>query len=86
MNYIHELIVLLKTSLEVTQKSESDYEVNINYLLLIVLLGKHEIYQLLRVCNMDRKLLIDTLYHKSSMGFDPYFVGHVPVLNSTIDP
>ena len=67
-----------------TRESERDYEDNINYLLLNVLLGGHAVYRLLHMNSTDRKLLIDGLFNKSSMGSDPYFVGFAAYLTSTI--
>ena len=89
MPFLDELYAMLnriidQTSLEVIQESECDYEDNINYLLLNVLLGGHAVYRLLRMSSKDQKLLIDGLYHKSSMGSDPYFVGLAAYLTSTI--
>ena len=54
--------IINQTSLELTQESERDYEDNINYLLLNVLLGGHSVYRLLRVSNKDRKLFMDDFY------------------------
>ena len=59
----------------VAQKSESDYEDNINHLLLNVLLGGHAVYRLIHVNSTNRKLFIDSLFNYSTMGTDPYFVG-----------
>ena len=76
--------IINQTSLEVSQESECDYEDNINYLLLNVLLGGQAVYQILRMSNKDQKLLIDGLFYKSSMGSDPYFVGLAAYLTNTI--
>ena len=76
--------IINQTSLEVTRESESDYEDNINYLLLNVLLGGHAVYRLLHVNSTDRKHILDGLFNKSSMGTDPYFVGLAAYLTSTI--
>ena len=71
-------------SLSVALDSERDYDDNINYLLLNVLLGGQAVYKLLHVSNKDRKLLIDGLFYKTSMGSDPYFVGLAAYLTHTI--
>ena len=76
--------IINQTSLEVTRESESDYEDNINYLLLNVLLGGHAVYRLLHVNSTDRKHILDGLFNKSSMGTNPYFVRLAAYLTSTI--
>ena len=68
--------IINQTILSVVLDSERDYDDNINYLLLNVLLGGQAVYQLLGISNKDRKLLIDVLFHnnKPSMSSDPYYL------------
>jgi len=59
--YLDELYAWLtriinQKSQEVTREFESDYEDNINHLLLNVLIGGHSVYRLVHLNSINRKL------------------------------
>ena len=65
--YLDELYAWLtriinQKSQEVTREFESDYEDNINHLLLNILLGGHAVYRLVQMNSTNRKLFIDGLF------------------------
>jgi len=61
--------IIYQTTLSVDLDSKGDYDDNINYLLLNVLLDIQTVYQSLGISNKDLKHLIDGLFYnnKTSM-------------------
>ena len=83
--FINLSIIVRQKSLNVSTDSEKDFEDNINFYVLCILLGGNTIFEILDLNSEERRRFINDIFHESESSFlYPYFVGLAEFLTNVM--
>ncbi len=83
--FINFSLIVEQKSLDVLIESEKDFEDNINFYVLYILLGGSTIFEILDFNSEERRHLTEYIFHKLKSSFlYPYFVGLAEFLTNAM--